>query len=104
MSLGVTGPAVQSAEYFMLDALTLRSTSGWSRPERSLGSFTVSSLKRLSRSEVCLVLVAASVGEGAAGSCPTHAPEPLTAGTASKIPIKVVKHRNFSKIAILATS
>ena len=35
-----------------------------------MGSFTVSSLKRLSRSEVCFVFVAASVGEGAAGSCP----------------------------------
>lgn len=72
MSLGVKGAACSAECSFMLDGLTLRSTSGWSRPERSLGSFTVSSLKRLSRSEVCLVLVAASVGEGAAGSCPAH--------------------------------
>ena len=53
--------------------LTLRSISGWSRAAGSRGSFTVSSLKRRSKSEVCLVLVAASVGDGAAGSCPAPA-------------------------------
>ena len=58
--------------------LTLRSISDWSRPARSLGSLTVISLKRRSRSEVCLVLVAASVGEGAAGSCPTRVRQHLS--------------------------
>ena len=67
----LTGRAVVQKEIGLKGARhTLRSTSLWSMELASLVSLTVSSLKRRNRSDVCFVFCAASVGDGAAASCP----------------------------------